>query len=482
MSVDRRFALLRHNHGMGEPDPFTLTNVADGDILQYDAATGKWANISFPTNLDSPADGDMIQYSSSTGKWEKISFPTNIASPSDGDIIQYDSGTGKWEKVSFATNISGAVNGHILVWDGSAWVNQRAKHGDNLIRNGGFHVWQFGTSYTGLSAGTISMADRWYYHSYGAAVCNINRQTATHPSMQGGLYASETKFTTADASIGATDYYGIEYRMEGIETHGLAQGNANARTVTISWTMLASVNGTYCVAIQNAAQNRSYVAEVSYTGSGGWQRVEATLTLDTGGTWLNGQAATGMRVFFTAAGGSNYQGTKDQWNAADDRCTSSQANAAASTNNLFRVASVKLEIGDHRTYFESSPFMDELHNCQRFRHSNFAMEVLPADNLLNAAAGHACAYSTGSARSHMQWKVQMASNPSITFYRPVSGTTSGMWSWYLPGTGWLSATSMSTTSVTTSGGTAQLNDSSVRFTAREVYLVFGPYKAVSNLT
>ena len=45
MSVDRRYALLRHDHGLGDPVPFSLSSVADNEFLQYNSTSGKWENF-----------------------------------------------------------------------------------------------------------------------------------------------------------------------------------------------------------------------------------------------------------------------------------------------------------------------------------------------------------------------------------------------------------------------------------------------------
>lgn len=45
MSVDRRPALLRHDHGMGSPDPFSISSPANNEFIKYNSTSGKWENF-----------------------------------------------------------------------------------------------------------------------------------------------------------------------------------------------------------------------------------------------------------------------------------------------------------------------------------------------------------------------------------------------------------------------------------------------------
>lgn len=45
MSVDRRYALLRHDHGLGSPDAFNISSPADGELLHYNSTSAKWENF-----------------------------------------------------------------------------------------------------------------------------------------------------------------------------------------------------------------------------------------------------------------------------------------------------------------------------------------------------------------------------------------------------------------------------------------------------
>ena len=423
MSVDRRFALLRHDHGFGDPEPISLSSVADGDILQYDSATGKFVNLGFPA---SPASGDM------------------------------------------------------LLFDGTDWVSRPANNGTNLIRNGGFDIWQFGTSFTSLSASTNVIADRWYYICNGAGVATCGRGSTYNADLGGSQYHMECAPTTVDSSIAAGDYYYFEYRMEGVECLGLALGQAEARTVTLSFSHLHTVTGTYCVSFVNSTNSRAYVAEYTHSAADTWERSTVTLTLCTDGTWLTSAGAIGLKIRWAIAAGSTYQTTADSWQTGGGfLATSNQANGMSSTSNDNRIAAVKLEIGSYATPFEKEDFNATLANAQRYRCSNFPNETVPADGAINVAGPPTTAYATTQSRAMVQFPVKMCKNPTITFYQPITGATAGVWAYYLGG--WTDGTSMGTANISTLGFWAQVNDSGAGFTAGNSYITYGPYKAVATL-
>ena len=70
--------------------------------------------------------------------------------------------------------------------------------------------------------------------------------------------------TTADSSIGATQYYvAVRQKIEGFNVADLGWGTASAATVTLSFWVRSSLTGTFGGAITNSAQSRSY--PYSYT-------------------------------------------------------------------------------------------------------------------------------------------------------------------------------------------------------------------------
>ena len=71
---------------LSELDDVEITEPSDGDVLVYDAETGKWINgegkdtdISDLGDVDisNPQNGQILQYNSTTGKWENADIIVN---------------------------------------------------------------------------------------------------------------------------------------------------------------------------------------------------------------------------------------------------------------------------------------------------------------------------------------------------------------------------------------------------------------------
>jgi hypothetical protein len=171
--------------------------------------------------------------------------------------------------------------------------------------------------------------------------------------------------TTADASIGATDYYGLSQNIEGANAAALGFGQAGTRYVTLSFWVKSTKTGTYTVCLQNSAQDRSYAAEYTVSSADTWEKKSLTIAVDTTGTWLYG-SGIGLRVFWWLAAGSNFHMTAGAWAGAATSSTANQVNAMDSTSNNFKLALVQLEAGATATPFQQRDVTTELLLCQRY--------------------------------------------------------------------------------------------------------------------
>ena len=134
-----------------------LSNLTDGQILKYNATSGKWENASagsVDTNLvdlndvdvESLTDGQIIVWDATNSKWVNADneggasalsdlTDTTITTPSDGEVLVYDGTAGKWvnDEIETAaslseltdTTITTPADGEVLVYDSTAgkWVN-----------------------------------------------------------------------------------------------------------------------------------------------------------------------------------------------------------------------------------------------------------------------------------------------------------------------------------------------------------------------
>jgi hypothetical protein len=199
-----------------------------------------------------------------------------------------------------------------------------------------------------------------------AAVTSQSPFTVAPAGFTAGLQWSV--LTPASASAAETAL--ISQRVEGTSVYDLAWGTASAKAVTLSFWVRSPVTGTYCVAVQNAAQNRSYIVEYAVSAANTWEKKVIAVPGDISGTWPT-TAAECLRVVWDLGSGTNFNGAAGSWLAANDTRTANQidfigtALASGVQANNFLITGVQLEAGN-ATPFEFRPMQAELALCQRY--------------------------------------------------------------------------------------------------------------------
>lgn len=204
--------------------------------------------------------------------------------------------------------------------------------------------------------------DRWKTFVAGTAVVS-SQQSSTAPT--GYINSILYTVSTADASIAAGDLYVIEQPIEGLNCSDLGFGGASAATVTLSFWVRSSITGTYCGALTNSAENRAYIFTYTISAANTWEQKTITVAGDTSGTWLT-TSGIGIRVRFTLAAGSTFQGTASTWSASNVFATSSQTQWVSTNAATFYITGVQLEKGSTATSFDYRPYGTELALCQRY--------------------------------------------------------------------------------------------------------------------
>jgi hypothetical protein len=294
----------------------------------------------------------------------------------------------------------------------------------NILFNGNFDIWQRGFTFTG--AVNIYTADRWAWRDVGAGVVDILRSTDVPNGFSD--FSLHVDVTTADAALATTDFYGIEYRVEGQDALQLALGTADAETVTLSFWVKSAKTGIHSVALQNSAINRSYVAEYTVAVADTWELKSVTIVLDTSGTWLT-DTGIGLAVLFALASGPDRDTTPGTWQAGDFKASTNQVNVMDNATNNFRLSQVQLEIGTTAGPFAARPFAQELNLCKRYFQKTFPYATAPAAGLGSQEGSimHrviiAGVFFQRSVWSHTP---QMRLAPSLTFFNPGAAGTA----WY----------------------------------------------------
>jgi hypothetical protein len=238
----------------------------------------------------------------------------------------------------------------------------------NKIIGGDFSTnpWQRGTAFAAVASGTYT-ADRWAIQHVMDGVVSIFKANDGPLVSQVGQFTQcfHIDVTTADTSIAAGQYLVARHSIEGLNATNFGFGQSGTRYATLSFWHKHTKTGIHCVAFQNSANNRSYVAEYVQDVSDTWEMAQITIPVDTTGTWLYDNGI-GLTLYFAMACGSTFQTTANTWTAGNFFTTANQVNGLDNVNNNFKIALVQLELGEVATPFESSSVGQVLFLCQRY--------------------------------------------------------------------------------------------------------------------
>jgi hypothetical protein len=171
--------------------------------------------------------------------------------------------------------------------------------------------------------------------------------------------------TTADASLGATQYANVRQGIEGFNVADLGWGTANAQTVTLSFWVKSSLTGTFGGAFGNSAFNRSYPFTYTILVANTWEYKTVTVAGDTSGTWEKTNSA-GIQLNFGLGVGSTYSGTAGAWAASGLISATGAVNVMGTLSATWQITGVQLEKGSTATSFDYRPYGTELALCQRY--------------------------------------------------------------------------------------------------------------------
>jgi len=258
----------------------------------------------------------------------------------------------------------------------------------NLFINGGFDVWQRGTSIT--SAGAYN-ADRW--HSSHGASLTTSRQTFTVGQTD---VPNNPKYyqRTDGTGLSSSESFEIRHHIEGVET-------AANQQVTLSFYAKSSVTAThenmFWQRFDNWSDFQTGIGSSNFTTTTSWQRFTRTFTLaDISGETVVAGTNT---LTFVIDGEAGFTGT-------------------------FDLAQVQLEVGSVATDFEHRSYGEELALCQRYYQKSFLPGVTPTQGASTTSwatgigiEGAAVFEShNGSDIAYFKFPVRMRTNPTMGRY------------------------------------------------------------------
>lgn len=166
-------------------------------------------------------------------------------------------------------------------------------------------------------------------------------------------------------SVGPSDFYVIDQRVEGFNVSDLGWGTASARPVTLSFWARSSLTGTFGAALRNASENRSYPFTYTISAANTWEYKTVTIPGDTSGTWGTGNGI-GIELLIGLGVGSAVSGTAGAWAGANLLGATGATSVVGTNSATFYLTGVQLEVGSVATPFERRQYGHELALCQRY--------------------------------------------------------------------------------------------------------------------
>ena len=238
----------------------------------------------------------------------------------------------------------------------------------NRILNGGMTIDQrnAGASVTVPATTLTYTVDRWAAWGSAASKYTVQQNAASVTPPTGFKnYLGATVAAAANVTIGSTDVYYINQKIEGFNTADLGWGAAGASTVTLSFWVRSSLTGTFGGSLYNSAADRSYPYTYTISAANTWEQKTVTITGDTSGTWLSTNGI-GVVVLFSLGYGSTYQGTANTWQSGFYGTATGTVAPITTNNATFYITGVQIEKGTVATSFDWRPYGTELQLCQRY--------------------------------------------------------------------------------------------------------------------
>lgn len=280
----------------------------------------------------------------------------------------------------------------------------------NLIINGAQTIDQRrnGSSVSIPSVTTV-VTDRWNPINRPSAGGLMSGQQVTD-SPAGFSNSLKLTVSTADSSLGTSDYYFLWQKIEGFNSAHLSYGTSDAVSTTLSFWVKSSVAGQYSGFIINGAENYSCNIPYSIESAGTWEYKTITFPGAPAGTWIGSTNGKAMMVGFGLANGTGLQSSTTSWQETFKYGSSGDVNWMASSGNTFQVTGIQFEVGDTATPFEHRSYGDELARCQRYCYV-FKQENSQYGGLVTFAN----AYSSANIQGGKPLPVQMRAKPTLTF-------------------------------------------------------------------
>lgn len=263
----------------------------------------------------------------------------------------------------------------------------------NLIINGSMQVAQRGGGTTSITNGVNGLdyysADRMKnYISYGNGDITYASVTTDGNSFKPAFQNSVKYSNLTGGAPQGSEQVALLHYIEGQDLQHLEYGTSNAKTLTLSFWVKTNKTGVYSVeffVVPTSGSNRGYTKTFTVSSTN-WEYHTLTVEGDTASDIRNSNNYGLLVKFWLAAGGNFTSGTlQTSWQdrVAGNAVSEFNVNLAGSSNNVFEITGLQMELGETATPFEHRSYAEELALCQRYYEKNDNVFIREASNIAN---------------------------------------------------------------------------------------------------
>ena len=293
----------------------------------------------------------------------------------------------------------------------------------NIIINGDMSIAQRATSVSSLTSSGYRALDRFRCVIVTAGTWTISQST-TVPSGQGFATSMKWDNTTADGSLGASDFVSVQQFIEGQNLQYLKKGTSSAESLTVSFWVRSNKTGTYILELKDNDNTRAISQSYTISSADTWEKKTLTFAGDTTGTLDNDSNASFLVQFALAAGSDYTSGSlQTSWGAETtaNRYVG-QVNLADSTSNEWYMTGLQVEVGTAASNFEFLPHDVNLTRCQRYFEKSYQMADAPGTSGSGGSYGLQFGGATANIDATIIMSTRKRATPTLTVY-DLAGTS-----------------------------------------------------------
>jgi hypothetical protein len=304
---------------------------------------------------------------------------------------------------------------------GSAYNSGGINQFRNRIINGAMQIDQRNAGASVTPTASAYTLDRW--------LASLNVASKFSVQQNAGAVTPPDGFTnylgvtsTSAYSVGASEAFSIQQRIEGFNTADLAFGTSNAKSLTLSFWVRSSLTGTFGGQIFGSP-TRSYPFSYSIPVANTWTYITIAIAGDTTVNTYNTTNGFSLIVVFGLGTGSSASGgTVNTWQNGNFTQPTGTVSVVGTNGATLYITGVQLEKGSTATSFDYRPYGTELTLCQRYYYKSMEQTQVPGTVGMFSYRGAVSV--SGFRTSHsLKHGVTMRASPSIVLYNPTTGAS-----------------------------------------------------------